>query len=98
MKVSTITPKEVLSVAFDSVRAHKFRSLLTMLGIVIGVATVIVIASILTGLRANLVNLIEEYGTDNIYAFHLSTGFQPNQNREERTRKPLTEADAEAIR
>jgi putative ABC transport system permease protein len=70
---------------------------LTVLGIVIGVSTVIAIASILTGLRENLVKLIEEYGTDNIYAFHLSTGFNPNQDREERTRKPLTEDDAEAI-
>jgi putative ABC transport system permease protein len=83
--------------ALDSIRAHKFRSALTVLGIVIGVSTVIAIASILTGLRENLVKLIEEYGTDNIYAFHLSTGFNPNQDREERTRKPLTEDDAEAI-
>ena len=84
--------------ALDSIRAHKFRSLLTVLGIVIGVATVIAIASILTGLRNNLVKLIEEYGTDNIYAFHLSTGFSNNTDREERTRKPLTEEDAAAIR
>ena len=83
--------------ALDSIRAHKFRSALTVLGIVIGVSTVIAIASILTGLRENLIKLIEEYGTDNIYAFHLSTGFNPNQDREERTRKPLTEDDAEAI-
>ena len=84
--------------ALDSIRAHKFRSALTVLGIVIGVSTVIAIASILTGLRQNLISLIEEYGTDNIYAFHLSTGFSPNQDREERTRKPLTEEDAVAIR
>ena len=83
--------------ALDSIRSHKFRSALTVLGIVIGVSTVIAIASILTGLRENLVKLIEEYGTDNIYAFHLSTGFNPNQDREERTRKPLTEEDAVAI-
>jgi putative ABC transport system permease protein len=69
-----------------------------VLGIVIGVATVIAIASILTGLRENLIKLIQEYGTDNIYAFHLSTGFNPNPNREERTRKPLTEEDAAAVR
>ena len=60
--------------ALDSVRSHKFRSFLTVLGIVIGVMTAITIASILTGLRQNIVAMIEEYGTNNIYAFHLSTG------------------------
>jgi putative ABC transport system permease protein len=89
---------EIVAIALDSIRAHKFRSALTVLGIVIGVSTVIAIASILTGLRNNLVMLIEEYGTDNIYAFHLSSGFGPNQDRSERTRKPLTEEDAVAIR
>src|SRR5215475_9042509 len=98
MKIATITPKEIIAMALDSIRTHKFRSALTVLGIVIGVATVIAIASLLTGLRENLVHLIEEYGTDNIYAFHLSTGFNQNQDREERTRKPLTEEDAVAIR
>src|SRR5262245_12633309 len=97
MKIATITYREIIGLALDSIRAHKFRSALTVLGIVIGVSTVIAIASILTGLRENLINLIQEYGTNNIYAFHLSTGFQPNQNREERTRKPLTEEDATAI-
>src|SRR5262249_51560683 len=98
MDIGTVTHSEIVSMALDSIRAHKFRSALTVLGIVIGVSTVIAIASLLTGLRENLVHLIQEYGTDNIYAFHLSTGFNPNQNREERTRKPLTEEDAIAIR
>jgi putative ABC transport system permease protein len=83
--------------ALDSVRSHKFRSFLTVLGIVIGVMTAITIASILTGLRQNIVGIIEEYGTNNIYAFHLSTGFGPG-DRSERTRKPLTVDDAETIR
>ncbi len=83
--------------ALDSVRAHKFRSFLTVLGIVIGVMTAIVIASILTGLRQNIVAMIEEYGTNNIYAFHLSTGPSLSEDRSERTRKPLTVDDADTI-
>ena len=84
--------------AVDSVRGHKFRSFLTVLGIVIGVMTAICIASILTGMRQNIVAMIEEYGTNNIYAFHLSTGPRTTEDRNERTRKPLTVADAEAIK
>jgi putative ABC transport system permease protein len=94
-------PKSVLSetvvMALDSVRGHKFRSFLTVLGIVIGVMTAIVIASILTGLRQSIVAIIEDYGTNNIYAFHLSTGPRTGEDRSERTRKPLTVDDAEAI-
>ncbi|HKG81349.1 MAG TPA: ABC transporter permease [Pyrinomonadaceae bacterium] len=89
--------RETLKMALDSVRGHKFRSVLTVLGIVIGVMTAISIASILTGLRQNIVAMIEEYGTSNIYAFHLSTGPRTGEDRSERTRKPLTVADAETI-
>ncbi len=89
---------ETLAMALDSVRSHKFRSFLTVLGIVIGVMTAISIASILTGLRQNIIAMIEEYGTNNIYAFHLSTGPRTGEDRSERLRKPLTVADAEAIK
>jgi putative ABC transport system permease protein len=90
--------RETIVMALNSVRAHKFRSFLTVLGIVIGVFTAIVIASILTGLRRNIIAIIEDYGTNNIYAFHLSTGPRVGTDRSERTRKPLTVADAEAIK
>src|SRR6478736_4873061 len=96
MKVSASLPKEVLRMALESVLSHKFRSFLTILGIVVGVMTAIVVASILTGMRQSIVSIVEEYGTNNIYAFHLSTGFGP-RNRDERNRKPLTDDDAYAI-
>jgi putative ABC transport system permease protein len=89
---------ETIVMALDSVRSHKFRSFLTVLGIVIGVFTAIVIASILTGLRQNIIAIIEDYGTNNIYAFHLSTGPRVSTDRSERMRKPLTFADAETIK
>ncbi|NNF00239.1 MAG: FtsX-like permease family protein [Pyrinomonadaceae bacterium] len=96
MAVSTSLPKEVLKMAIDTILANKFRSFLTILGIVVGIITAIVVASILLGLRQNIVAMIEDYGTNNIYAFHITTGFGP-PNREERARKVLTLADAEAI-
>lgn len=82
--------------AYDSVVSHKFRSSLTILGIVVGIITFVVVASILTGMRGNIVKMFEEYGTNNIYLFHLSTGFGPS-NRDERNRKALTMDDASAI-
>jgi putative ABC transport system permease protein len=89
---------ETIRMALDNVRSHKFRSFLTVLGIVIGVLVVIVIASILTGMRTSMVQLIEEYGTSNIYAFHLTTGPQLGpRDRSEYARKPLKPEDGEAI-
>ena len=89
---------ETLRMALDSLRGHKFRSFLTVLGIVIGVMTAIIIASIITGMRQSIISMIEEYGTNNIYAFHLSTGPRSGEDRSERTRKPLTVDDALTIR
>ncbi len=96
MRFSTSLPVEVLKMAYDSVISHKFRSFLTILGIVVGIFTAVVVASLLTGMRQNIVAMFEEYGTNNIYLFHLSTGFGP-PNRDERNRKPLTLEDANAI-
>ena len=41
--------------AMDAVWAHRFRSMLTVVGIVIGITTVVVVASLLTGLRGSIV-------------------------------------------
>jgi putative ABC transport system permease protein len=98
VKLPKILIRETLSMALDNVRSNKFRSFLTVLGIVIGVTAAIVVASILTGMRQSIVAVIEEYGTNNIYAFHLTTGPRTTSDRAERLRKPLTVADADAIK
>src|SRR5262245_321684 len=90
---------ETVGMALDAIRSNKFRSFLTVLGIVVGVTTVVAVASILTGLRSSITSMIEEYGTNNIYAFHLSTGPRVgNRDRSEYQRKPLTPEDGDAIR
>src|SRR5712691_7666859 len=98
LRVPKILLRETLTMALDNVRSNKFRSFLTVLGIVIGVTAAIVVASILTGMRQSIVAIIEEYGTNNIYAFHPTTGPRVNSDRAERLRKPLTIADGDAIK
>src|SRR6187399_2070590 len=100
MKLTTanIFPSETVHLALNSLRANKFRSGLTVLGIVVGITTVVLVASILTGLRSSITSMIEEYGTNNIYAFHLSTGPRTgNRDRSEYQRKALMPEDGEAI-
>jgi putative ABC transport system permease protein len=98
LRFPKIFPRETLAMALDNVRSNKFRSFLTVLGIVIGVMAAIVVASILTGMRQSIISIIEEYGTNNIYAFHLTTGPRTTTDRAERLRKPLTVADADAVK
>jgi putative ABC transport system permease protein len=96
-----INYQENFSMAFETILAHKFRSFLTVLGIIVGVLTVIVIASVLTGMRKSIVTQVEKYGTNNIFAFHLNTGPRIGSGRrprEEWLRKPLTIQDAAAIK
>ena len=99
IRLNKFFPVETVIMALQNLRGNKFRSILTIVGIVIGVLTVIVIASLLTGLRNNIVSIVEEYGTNNIYAFHLSTGPRVgSRDRSEWKRKPLTAADGDMIR
>ncbi len=98
MKIKSLFPTETIMMALGTIRAHKFRSSLTVLGIVVGVMTVVAVASILTGLRSRIVSMVEEYGTNNIYAFHLSTGPRlGDRDRSEFLRKPMTPEDGEVI-
>lgn len=84
--------------ALDTLRVNKLRSFLTILGVVIGTTTVIVIAAFVSGIDARVSKEIESFGTNSIYAFKFDPGFNFNPSMEERTRKPLKEEDADAIR
>jgi len=89
--------REVLGMAFDSIRTHKLRSFLTVLGIVIGVMTVIGMVSVIQGLNKSFLAELEAAGSDLI----LIQKFDPVQvgerTEEERKRKDLTFDDADAI-
>jgi putative ABC transport system permease protein len=67
-----INLQDTYQVAFHSVWSHKFRSGLTILGIVIGITTVVTVASLLAGLRNGIVSFFQEFGTDNIFIARVS--------------------------
>jgi putative ABC transport system permease protein len=90
---------DILRMSLDTLRAHRMRSGLTVFGVVIGVLVVVVVSSILTGMRRNVIQAVEEYGTNNIFAFHLTTGPQlGSRDRSEFKRKPLRPEDGAAVR
>ena len=85
-----ISPTENMHMAMQAVWTHRFRSLLTILGIVIGITTVVTVASLLTGLRQGVVVFFQELGPDNIFLFK-STGDPSTEprNAKERQRRAL---------
>ena len=89
---------ENLVLALDTLRTHKFRAFLTVLGVLIGTTTVIAVASIIHGLDAQLVQVAEQYGTNVLWIYKLQMGTPHRLTREERLRKPLSFEDAQAIR
>ena len=99
MKVSSLQNiRENLLLALDTIRSHKFRSFLTILGVLIGTATVIAVASIFAGLDKEFVEAAEQFGTRTLFIFKFDPGIHVGRlSREERMRKPLNYEDAEAI-
>jgi len=89
---------ENLLMALDTLRTNKLRSFLTIIGVVIGVWTVMAIASIISGIDYAVSKEIESFGTNSIFLYKFERGvrFGP-PTREERMRKSLTYDDAIAI-
>src|SRR2546422_683236 len=87
-------------IAVDQLRVNKLRSGLTILGVVIGIATVMAMASIVAGFREQIVNTLEVVGptTFRVLRFFSSTPLNPDAlPREVRIRPALTPREAEAI-
>ncbi|MFZ4983977.1 MAG: ABC transporter permease [Blastocatellia bacterium] len=83
--------------AFDTLRQNKLRSFLTILGVVVGTMTVIVIAALVTGIEERVAGEIESFGTNSIYIFKFDPGFNFDPSAEERMRKPISGEDAVAL-
>jgi putative ABC transport system permease protein len=83
--------------ALDTLRTNKLRSGLTVLGIVIGVTTVITISSVINGLNSRVSDWITSMGTNVFWVFHMPL-ITVNPTTEMLTRKRLTLEDALALR
>lgn len=89
--------REVFRMALDSLRSHKLRSFLTMLGIVIGVMTVIGMVSIIQGLNKSFLSELQSAGSDVIIVTKNEAVQMGRRSEDERTRKDLTFEDVKAI-
>jgi len=92
---------EGIGIALGALRTNKLRSALTILGVVIGVATVMAMASIVNGIRSQIFNAMNTAGPTAFYVvrYFSQTPVNPdNLPYEVRIRPVLREEDAEAMR
>jgi putative ABC transport system permease protein len=89
--------KETVTMALDTLRANKMRSGLTILGIVIGVMTVITISSVVNGLNAGVEGLVQSLGSNVLFVFRFPV-FGQRPTTEMLTRKQMTYDDAMAMK
>ncbi len=90
--------KESALMALDTLRANKLRSSLTILGVTVGVVTVIFMVSIIQGLNKAFADQIESLGSNTIFVSKFEPSFGRPPNPEEIHRKDLLMDDAEALR
>ncbi len=97
--MTTAELKDGVLLALGSLNANKFRSGLTILGVLIGVWSVIAMTSLITGLDDSVQESISELGSNILFV----SKYPPDTNYddltdEQRHRKPITQKDADAIR
>jgi len=98
MVMSLVEIKDAVLMALTSVRTNKFRSFLTILGVMVGVAAVITMAAVIDGLDLAVASEIDRMGTNIIMVTKMPVG--PGHEEltdEERNRPPITEGEAHAI-
>src|SRR5438876_11101774 len=97
-KESALKFHEELLLALDTLRKNPMRSALTILGIVIGIATVITVSSVINGLNENVLGGIRELGSDTIIAYRFPWASLSRPPSEWFTRKELQPEWAEDMR
>ncbi|MCU1293495.1 MAG: hypothetical protein JWP08_2345 [Bryobacterales bacterium] len=86
------------ALALDTIRTHKMRTLLTMLGVVIGTGTIIGVGAILTGFDGAVTNELRSFGPNSIIVSRTPAFQTSDLSPEERARKQMTYEDGETLR
>ena len=84
--------------AIETIRAHKMRAFLTVLGVVMGTGTIIGVGAILTGFDSSVTAVLSSFGPNSVIVYKFPAGRPSPPTQEERTRKDITYENAVDIR
>jgi putative ABC transport system permease protein len=91
--------RENLHLAIDTIRSHKLRSFLAVLGVMIGVALIILVVGLVQGFRSSIEDELMAEGADTAWISRFEQGPRVGRRpKDERQRKPLTLEDGLAVR
>jgi putative ABC transport system permease protein len=91
--------RENLHLAIDTIRSHKLRSFLAVLGVMIGVALIILVVGLVQGFRSSIEDELMAEGADTAWISRFENGPRVGRRpKDERLRKPLTLEDGLAVR
>ncbi|MGE5175446.1 MAG: ABC transporter permease [Hyphomicrobiales bacterium] len=94
-----IEVREGVQIAFGAIRANKLRSFLTVLGVIIGITTIMAMVSIIEGLNKSMKAQLASIGTDVLYIRPFAPGVFVGGFPDSLRHRPwFTPEDAEAIR
>ena len=93
-----MSARDVLRMALGSVTAHRLRSALTVLGVVIGIASVVLLTSLGEGTRQAILAEFSQFGTNTLVVTSGKIETHGLAGAVGGTTRPLTVADAEALR
>src|SRR5579872_3244380 len=93
-----ISPRENIAMAMTAVWTHRFRSGLTILGVVIGITTVVTVSSLLTGMRASIMTFLDSLGPDNIFISKTDNPGNDNNPPKQRKRRAIEPDYADLIK
>ena len=96
MTIDDLRESAVMAIA--TLRANKLRSALTILGVTVGVVTILSMVSIIQGLDKSFAEQLESLGSNTIFVSKFNPSFGRQPGSEELHRKELTLEDADAIR
>ena len=89
---------EMFRIALESIRAHKMRSSLNLLGIIIAVTTIVSVISIVSGLNQYAANIINQLGPNTFVITKFGIITSREQFLQALKRKDITLEDMEALR
>ena len=95
---SSVALRETFRIALDTLRAHKLRTILTLLGVILAVTTLVAVISVLNGLNVYVADKVANLGVNALVIDRIGivTNFQ--EWNKARKRPPLSMADFEAVR